>query len=300
MKAIITGATGFVGRWLVKALKENGHECTVVVRPEQRGKIIKEELFSDTNVICLDMEEYEGLDYFIDGTDWMINLAWAGSRGTDRMDSVMQRNNYLCTMKAIECVANVGCKCIVTAGSQAEYGHIDGRISEETVPYPNTEYGKYKLKLYEDASSFCQKLGIRFIEPRYFSLYGPQDTDLTMIVSMLKKMISGEKCDLTESVQKWDFLYIEDAMEALLMLLLSESASGVFNFASGDCRELKSFIEDMRSVTKSTSQLCYGTVPYPPTGMVSIEPDITKLKNTVDWRAKTTFREGIEKVVESL
>ena len=300
MKIVITGATGFVGRWLVKAISDKELECVAIIRPDQRLFVEADPLFRNIERYSLEMIEYNRIGELIPDADCLINLSWAGSRGKDRMDHDMQEHNYLCSMGAINSMAKTACKCIVTAGSQAEYGHITGGITEKTIPQPNTEYGKYKLKLYEDASDYCEKYGIRFIEPRYFSLYGPHDTDRTMIISILKRMLHNMDCELTESVQMWDFLYIEDAMDALIKLINSDSCNGVYNFASGDCRALKEFIEEMKLVIGSTSNLVFGAVPYPSTGMVSIQPDISKLKATIGWNAKTTFEEGIRRVVESL
>ena len=231
--------------------------------------------------------------------DVLINLAWLGTRGPDRMDHEMQKMSYQYTMDAIRSYKDSSCKIVMTAGSQAEYGNINSVISEETSPEPNTEYGYYKLKLFNDANLFCSKNGIRFIEPRFFSLYGPGDYEQTMIVSIMKRMLDDAECDLTESVQMWDFLYIDDAVDGITRLIEKEYAAGIYNFASGDCRQLKDFIEEMKCILKSKSKLNYGAVPYPVTGMVSIMADISKLEST-GWRAGTSFAAGIKKVREAL
>lgn len=300
MRVIVTGASGFVGRWLIKALKEAKHQCTAIIRPEQKSVLKSDYNFMNVGLVCLEMKEYDLIGSIVPDSDCLINLAWDGSRGADRMNPKIQENNYLCTLKAIKSMQNTSCKCIVTAGSQAEYGLISGKIKETTKPEPNTEYGKYKLKLYEDARDICERIGIRLIEPRFFSLYGPYDTEKTLIISILRRMLLGKICNLTKSVQMWDFLYIEDAMEALISLIISDASGGVYNFASGDCRMLKSFIEEMKTVSGSSSFINYGAVPYPSSGMVSIEPDISKLINTIGWSPRTSFNEGIKKVIMTL
>ncbi len=300
MKFIITGATGFIGRWLIKGLKERGHDCVAIVRNGRINEVQQDPVFFGVNIVALEMEEYRQIGKRVYDADCLINLAWEGSRGNDRMDAAMQEHNYVCTMEAIKGISHTGCRCVVTAGSQAEYGNIAGKITEETKPVPNTEYGKSKLRLFEWASMYCRNEGIRLIEPRYFSLYGPGDSDKTMIVSMLKKMRCNEECELTRSIQMWDFLYIENAVEKLIMLITAKKPGGVYNFASGDCRPLREFIEEMKFITGSSSFLNYGAVPYPKTGMVSIEPDITKLKSAIEWNNMIAFREGIIKVVESI
>ena len=300
MRFIVTGATGFIGRWLIKGIKESGHECTAIVRSGQKEKCKADLLFAGVDIIELEMADYYKIGRILPDMDFLVNLAWDGSRGIDRMDADLQRKNYIFTMSAIQSMKNTDCKCIITAGSQAEYGNVRGKITERTNPVPNTEYGKYKLKLFEDASDFCESSHIKLIEPRYFSIYGPGDDERTMIVTILKKMLRNQDCDLTKSIQMWDFLYIEDAVEALIMLLSSNSNGGIYNFASGDCRHLTDFVEEMYSISRSSSKLNYGAITYPNTGMVSMEPDISKLVEATGWTAKTKFIDGITAVMKSL
>ena len=300
MKYVITGANGFIGSNLIKALRNQRNECIAIVRKGKKKQVEQNPIFDGICIEELDLSEYRMIGSLFPQTECLVNLMWEGSRGEARMNEDIQKADYSSTMDAIKSMAGTKCNCIVTAGSQAEYGNISGRITEETTPVPNTEYGKYKLKLYEDAYSFCRMHKIRLIEPRYFSIYGPGDTEKTMVISILKRMLRNEKCDLTKSVQYWDFLFIDDAIEALIMLINSKCNSGAYNFASGDCRKLMYFIEDMKKFCGSDSELDFGAISYPKSGMVSIEPDISKLSNTIEWRAKTSFRDGIMAVIKSL
>ena len=151
------------------------------------------------------------------------------------------------------------------------------------------------MKLYLALNHLCKTEGVRLIEPRFFSLYGPGDNVDTMIMKTIDRMLKNIPCDLTKCIQMWDFLYIQDAVEAVMQLLENTDVSGVFNFGSGDCRPLKSFVEEMRYVLGSKSELRYGVVPYPDTGMVSIRPNVEKLKQTINWSPKISFPKGIEK-----
>lgn len=77
------------------------------------------------------------------------------------------------------------------------------------------------------------------IEPRFYSLYGPKDFGGALINSTLKKMVDNKFCDLTECVQLWDFLYIDDAIDGLTRLIENGVADGVYNFVSGYSAPLK-------------------------------------------------------------
>jgi UDP-glucose 4-epimerase len=297
---IITGATSFIGVHLINHLMAKDNQIIAVVRPNSS----KIELLSEKANITLvqaDMKDYGVLDQLIGyPCDAVIHLTWNGTRGSDRLDANMQQRDYECAVAALKSSIRLGCKTFISAGSQAEYGSCNCPITEDTPCHPNTEYGEYKLRFFETAKEMCGVSGVHFKEPRFFSLYGSGDFEGTMVISTLKKMLLDKMCDFTESKQMWDFLYIDDAVEGIEKLLESDCADGAYNFGSGFPRELKLFIEEMRKITKSHSILRFGAVPYPKTGMVSIEPVVDKLKRETGWFAKTMFRDGIQNILSDM
>ncbi len=295
-KMLVTGATSFIGTAFLRKATESGWQITAVVR---RNSKKKEQIksFSHVNIIELNMDEYSQLGEIIETIDCFVHLAWDGTRGSQREDSELQKLNYVHSLAAVISVINTGCKRIILAGSQAEYGKHNGIITEDMICRPNTEYGKYKLRLFEEVKKVCTQKNVLYIEPRIFSLYGPGDFKNTLIMDLIRKMQNNEPCDMTEGIQLWDYLYIDDAAEAILMLCNSECPAGAYNIASGDVRPLREYVKELYELLESKSPLSFGTVPYPCTGAVSIEPCITKIQNETGWRAKTTFSEGIKKML---
>jgi len=287
---VITGATSFIGKAVIKAANE--WSIIAIVR-ENSNKAEDLRLLPNVKVIELSMENYDQLGKKTGPADCFLHLAWDGTRGANRMNTKMQELNYKYGMLAIKSMVDVGCKRILTAGSQAEYGNINGVISEETKPQPNTEYGRYKLKLFEFASELCGKYQISYKEPRIFSIYGPGDYENTLVMSLIKKMKDNEMCNMTAGTQKWDYLYIDDAAQGILMLCDAKCPDGAYNIASGDIRPLRDYIEEMKDVLNSQSLLCFGTIPYPETGVVSIEPCIERLKKETSWEVAVAFKSGI-------
>lgn len=298
MKICITAANCFIGLPLVRRAADRGWDVVAVVR---EGNSQKEMIgtIPNTSVVELNLEEYSLLGEKVGTIDCLVMLTWDGTRGKARSDENLQANNYECCYAAIESVIKHGCKKIVTAGSQAEYGNVNGIITEETVCNPNTEYGKYKLKLYNSVSKLCARNNVAHIETRFFSLYGPGDFENTLIMANIRKMLKNEVCDMTACSQLWDYLYIDDAVDALEKLC-ARGNSGIYNFGSGNIKPLYKYVEEMKLVIRSKSELNFGAVPYGSKGPVSIQPSVKKLQNEINWKAQYSFKDGIEKILENI
>lgn len=299
-RVIITGANSFIGYRLCKILTEKGYFVFAVIRKDNVNNHILNNC-SNLKLIYAEMENYKNLDKLIqEKCDIGIAVAWNGTRGSDRNNESMQKQNYDLSINCIEAFIRLGCTKILTAGSQAEYGPWLNlkKVTENDKCRPNTAYGRYKLDFYNKAQEICLKKKVTLIEPRFFSLYGEDDSRKTMIISMVHNMLQNKPCKLTECKQLWDFLYIDDAINALFGLIESDDANGVYNFGSGISRPLKEFVIQMKELTKSNSDILFGSVPYPSTGIVNTNPCIEKLCKTINWKPQVSFECGIQKVVK--
>lgn len=113
-------------------------------------------------------------------------------------------------------------------------------------------------------------------------------------------MLKDETCNLTLGVQNWDFLYISDAINALLCLAHKPCADGIYNLGSGISKPLKEYVHEIRDILGSKSELNFGAIPYPTTGMVSTEPDISKITEQTGWAPKVPFDKGILEVIKAI
>ena len=287
MRIAIAGANSFIGKRLLRILSED--EVTAIVR---EGSSFT---YPGVKIVHCNMDNYSKLGDLCGTGDVFIDLTWRGSRGADRQDKDLQELNYLSTIEAMKSMSNVGYKTLVSAGSQAEYGLCEGTITEDTPLLPNTEYGKYKVRIFNEVSEIAYSTGSRFIEPRYFSLYGPGDYERTLIMSTLKALLNNERIELNRCTQLWDYLYVDDAVEGLMHLCKENVPGGVYNFASGKHRMLCDYIVEMKETVGSNSEILFGAVEY--NGLyIDLRPDVSKLKST-GWIPKTSFENGIKEIV---
>ena len=103
----------------------------------------------------------------------------------------------------------------------------------------------------------------------------------------------------------WNFMYIEDAVQAVYELYRHGRADGapyshIVNIAGSDTRPLRSFVEEIHEIAGGRGELEYGTFVQAKEGALSIRPDITRLCRLTcgDWKERYTFRRGIEETIE--
>lgn len=294
-RIIVTGATSMIGRHFCEEMLRRGWEVYAIHRKPAA------ELPDGVHSIRLDMSEYCTLSEMLPACDIGVTFAWNGTRGRLRLDPELQQKNYLFTMDGIRSMLELGCKTIVTAGSQAEYGpqHSENKVSEATPLQPDTAYGFQKKHVFEDALRLCEAHHVRLLEPRFYSVFGPGDYADGLVASTLRKMLQNEACDLTACVQLWDFLYVKDAAAMLADLIVSDAESGAYNFGAGNTARLKNFVYEMKRQTHSQSELCFGAIEY--NGEVChLNPDVTKLFSTIGARRLVSFQQGVACILSDM
>lgn len=295
-RIIVTGATGFIGVHLINEWLKEDVEVYAVVRPNSKNiNLIPK---SDrVHVVECDMADIDNIYNSVNRADMFYHLAWEGARLPYRDDENIQNNNYLCSIKAMNVAIKMGCKFFLGSGSQAEYGSTSGIVDEEYPCNPNTAYGKAKLHTYFDLKQMAETNSIRFIWTRIFSVYGQYDYSGTLVMSAIEKMKRNESIDMTAATQLWDYLNVEDAARAMRLFADNECESGVYILASGDYKPLREYVEIIKEVVNSKSELNFGAIPYGPNGPVNLTPCADKVKNVLGWNTKIKFEEGIKRII---
>ena len=292
-KVVVTGATSFIGKYLVKALLDKDYVVYVVVRDISKLDIVH----SNLHIVICDFKDFNTLaDKIIAPVDIFYHLAWDGTRGLERNNAKKQQMNVVATMEAMKACIKLNCQTFIGIGSQAEYGCYEGSITENCPTKPETEYGKAKLEVYERGCKLFPQYNVKFIWARVFSIYGVGDYEGSLIMSVIKKMLSDEMVKLTTCNQNWDYLHVYDATRALIALI--SAPAGVYNIANGESHALYEFVLKIKGKLNSDSELVFGAIPYNTTGVVSLKPNVDKLKNATGWKPIVDFEMGIGEIIK--
>lgn len=297
-KVIVTGATGMVGATMIEQMLADGIEVTGIIRPSsaKTRNLVENENF---HVIECDIDNLLSLKKVLSKDyDTFYHFAWNGTYGASRDDIRLQVCNVKDTVDAIELAHFVGCKAFIGAGSQAEFGHVQGIISDELPKNPVTGYGIAKLDACRMGKLLCEQYGIRHNWGRIVSTYGPRDNSYTMVMSSIIRMLNGERMQFTKGDQVWDYLYGGDCSHAFYLIGKYGKHGKAYTIGSGETKHLREYIQIIRNIINPELELGIGELEYYPNQVMHLEADITELTNDTGFKPTISFEEGIKKTIE--
>lgn len=295
-KIVLTGATGFIGSTVLKKLLADGHQAIVLLRHESKmDRIIGVTGYESVHYQTLTQEGLaETLATY--KPDAFIHLGWKGVGGSDRNQPFQVTENLSATIHSVELAHKAGCEHWIGIGSQAEYGNPNRKVSENAPALPTTLYGKAKLAACWAGTGLCEELVMKASWIRVFSTYGVGDEPTWFIPYIITELKKGNVPKLTNCEQLWDYLYVEDAANAILSVVY-QRASGIFNIGSGQAVSLKSVVELIRKSVASDAVIDYGAVPYRPDQVMHLEADTSRIRQATGWTPSVTLKDGIERMI---
>lgn len=297
-KVIVTGATGMVGASMIEQMVHDDIEVTAVIRPDskKRRNLIHNE---HIQVIECDISRLMDLkEQLQKNYDTFYHFAWDGTYGNSRNDAVLQGQNINNTLKAVELAHELNCKVFIGAGSQAEFGFVEGKLSDRIPKNPVTGYGIAKYAAGRLSLVACEKLGMRQSWGRIVSTYGPYDNDYSMVMSSIIGMLKGERMSFTKGDQIWDYVYGSDCSRAFYLIGKYGKHGKAYTIGSGKSRLLKDYIKTIRDIVNPKLEIGIGEKDYYPNQVMHLTADISELMEDTGFQPSICFEEGIRRTME--
>lgn len=298
-KVVITGATGSIGLALIDELIKNNIEILVLCRRDssRNSKIPVNPLIKKEE--C-DLNEYRTYVPAQNDYDVFFHLAWAGTTGKAREDMFLQNLNIEYSLDAVQLADRFGCKRFVGVGSQAEYGRTDEKLSPSTPVFPETGYGIAKLSAGLMTRKLAHQLKMEHLWVRVLSIYGPNDSESSMVVSVINKLKKCEIPRLTKGEQLWDYLYCKDAANAFRLIAEKGIDGKIYVLGSGKSFPLRNYLLTIQELVNKNVPLGFGEIPYANNQVMSLCADISSIKNDTGWTPKIDFKNGILDILSLL
>ena len=296
-RAIIAGATGAIGTALIKELINSGVEILVLCRKSsQRLNHITDHPLVTLKYCALDelatLENDTGKIY-----DVFYHFAWAGMTGPARNDMYLQNLNVRYALDAVGAAKRFGCTTFIGAGSQAEYGRVEGVLKPDTPTFPDMGYGYGKLCAGLMTRDYAKQLGLKHIWCRILSIYGPNDGMQSLVMSVIDAVSKGNVPKCTKGEQQWDYLYSADAAKAFRLMAENGVDGKTYVLGSGQVRSLSHYIQNICEETTLGSTADFGAIPYPAKQVMYLCADITSLREDTGFIPEYSFTEGIRETI---
>lgn len=300
---IVVGASSHIGSVLTRKLLENEYEVFTVNRKDSsHTELLKRQYGNQIYYYEFDLgsDYQEGFPPSDRIYESVIVLAWSGTGKAERNNEKQNRKsaeNLFSYLSGL--LDRIRCEKVILAGTQAEYGNLEGCVTEEKDCQPSSSYGKCKLLFYHRMQTYCTEKEAVLIELRLHSVFGYTNTRQQMIQGVVKKLLYNEDIVLNSNcLQIWDFIYIDDVVEAFWMASNENLCSGIYNISSNKMYTLREYIEKAKEVLNSQSKVVYSKdlkIENP-----NFFLDSSKFRYSAKWGMKIGFEQGIRRMAEDI
>ena len=304
-KAIVTGATGFIGKFLVRELLQNKVEVFTVDRKNTNWKSLDD---LPVHKIECDLSNISNLPNIISERyiDCIFHTAWQGVSGTNRNDASdwkIQLQNVEATLNLIEATHNMKIKTFICLGSIHELEIIQEMSEEKVMLDPVNMYKSAKTMAHWMGKIKAGEYGIGFFNPLIIGAYGEQDKPSSLINTVIRKILNGESPELSSGEQIYDFVHVSDIAHALYLIAEKGIDGKDYIIGSGNAKPLKDFLAKACNIVNETKggesvQLGFGKHKGKAISLPKEAFDTSSLVEGTGFQPKISFKDGIKRTVE--
>lgn len=297
----MTGANGFIGRYLVQELTANDIDVIAVVR-NMDTDLSDLKNSKKVKIVCCDLDHMKELASVIQdrSIDVFFHLAWEGSSGDYRADERLQMKNALATVCALRSASEIGCRRFVGAGSIMEKESIYAVYAQTSKPGESYIYGTGKLAAHMASKSVASSMGIEHLWGLITNAYGPGELSPRFINTTLRRVLRRESLKFTSATQNYDFVYVADVAKAFVSIGNYGIPFKNYTIGSSKPAPLRSFICQMLQVAGTDISPQFGDVPFKGVDLPTKEFSTVDLEQDTGFKSEVTFSEGIRRTLDWL
>ena len=288
-RLLIIGGTGFIGKSLAKATAKNGNK--VFSLSTKKTKIRKK--ISKVKYLKGNIKNFSNLKKILAKMDfdYVINC---GGYVEHKNKKEVEDSHFKGARNLYNLFKNKKLKSFIQIGSSSEYGDVSIPHSEKVICKPKGVYGKFKYKTTKFFLNKYKKNKFPVTILRFYQLYGPHQDYNRFIPQLIKSSIKREKFITSEGKQYRDFLFIDDAIEAIIKAIIKKKSKGqIINIGYGKGIKLKMIMNKVKKMNNFFNP-DYGKIKLRPDEKLTVFPKITKAKKILRWSPKISIHKGLE------
>ena len=291
---IVTGAAGFLGRTLIQKLLENGVRVVAVDANFANGALADQENLTKIEMQLTDAESLTGA--IPEGVyDAFYHFAWRGVNGPEKSDPDIQSENIRITLACARAAKNLKCSRLLVAGTVAE------RAVESLLKLEKTTggmmYAAAKNAAHQMTETYCKYIGQPFVWMQFANIYGPGNYTGNLVSYTLAQLSRNEEAQYGPAEQPYDFIFVDDLIEAVYRLGDAECDRTGYYIGSGEPQQLKDYLRIIGALRRKENLIGIGKRPDDGVTYQVEMFDINPLVKTIGPYVKTSFEEGIVRTI---
>lgn len=285
---VITGHTGFIGRSLVQKLQHSSFSITGI----SRTRLIKNKIKQKQR----DILQLKNSD--IKNNSTIIHLsALADFMFCQKHPTECFSTNVIGTEHLLDLARKKDCKLIYASTS-----HVYGipqklPLSENHCREASSIYSASKLNGEILCESFSKTYGMDITIARFFSVYGPSNPSYLVLPKIIKQLLTQHQLKLGNLFPKRDFIYIDDVISALVILLKNTHGFNTFNVGSGQSISIQTLCKKLMILSGKNIPISQEKNLLRKYDIPEIRSDISKIKK-LGWHPKVSLDEGLKRTLE--
>jgi nucleoside-diphosphate-sugar epimerase len=289
MRALVTGAGGFVGGHLCARLVADGWEVWGTVRPGAFGPPGVQSLPVDlTDPVAL-LRAVRTAE-----PDVAFHLAAARAKASAQERDVTAHVNAMSGLHLVEALPS-SCRSVVRVGSSTEYAEAAGPMTEQAPLQPRGFFGATKAAGSLLLAAAASERGLRSSVLRAFQVYGPRDHPGRLVPTVLRAAREGSELPLTAPGQRRDWVYVDDVVEACVRAALADDLppGQVLNVGTGVQTANEELVAVAEQVTGWPIRTRVGAHPGRSWDAASWVADPSLARELLGWAPQVDLRDGL-------
>jgi nucleoside-diphosphate-sugar epimerase len=290
-RILITGASGFIGRHVVQALRGSGDEVHTIQHTARQ--------MSDSRNHTVDLMNPDQVSRLMDRVQptHLMHLAWYAEHGKF-WTSPLNLDWVAASLKLFQAFVASGGRRAVFAGSCAEYDWANSPLREDSSPNnPGTLYGVCKNALRQMIESFAAQSSVPVAWGRIFFLYGPDEHPNRLVPSILLPLLKDQPAIVRSGAHVRNLMHVEDVARAFVQILNSD-ATGIVNVAASESISLADIAGTLAQMTGKSNLLQIEQAEGTPQNPRILTADTQKLRS-LGFIPKYDLRQGLATLISS-
>ena len=300
--ALVLGAFGFIGRHLTRRLVRDGWEVSAAALADRSPRRTLPKEATTVTVAKLDSD---GIGTALDAArpGVVFNLVAAGVEPNSRDPESLAAGNAGIVASLLSALQDRNGIRVIHTGSWSEYADPTSNtpISEEHPIAPSTAYGTAKAEGTLLGLRQSRGTGNPFTVLRLFHVYGPGEAPHRLLPYLVDRLTRGEPADLTAGTQIRDFVYVSDAVDALVAAATTDLETEPFNVATGIGTAVADVVRMVAAELDAPNHLLrFGALESRPDEPETVIGNAARFSTATGWSARTSVAAGVRRTIQGI